>query len=157
MRIAPNTNLNEHRLARLMTCARLSLVWLVGAFAGLAGELSRRRLDFAARILARLIFLHVAARVRPQRSGVHRHGRLRAIGSRAVVGAALRRALRGKDFATRLFALLRVMRDADHHIAKLARRLRRGLTRLRALPLLPEPGASIAPAPRASAMRADTS
>ncbi len=157
MRIAPKPELTDHRLARFMNWARLTLVWLVGAFAGLAGEVSRRRLDCAARIVGQLIFLHVAARLRPRGSGIHRYGRLRAIGVRAVVGSALRRALRGKDFAARLIAILSVMRDATHHITKLSRRLRRGLTRLRVLPVLPEPCPPIVRAPSAPDTRADTS
>jgi hypothetical protein len=141
-----------------MSWARLVLVWVSGVFAGLVGETSRRCLDGVALMVGELVFLHAAARVRPRATGMHRHGRLHAISTRAIVGAALRRALRGKDFAARLFAILSVMRDAEQHIAKLARRLARGLTRLRVLAPSPEPGPLAAPAPLAlAAAYADTS
>ena len=157
MRIAHPSSLTDHRLARFMTWARLFLVWLAGAFAGFVGDVPRRRLDQVARMVGELMFLHVAARVRPPPTGAHRHGRLSAISQRAAVGSRLRRAMRGKDFAARLVAILGIMRDAEIHIAKLARRLAGGLTRLRVIALAPEPGPHIAPPPLARAVCADTS
>jgi hypothetical protein len=53
---------------------------------------------------------------------------------RAVKGSRLRRRLRARDPAARFFAILAVMRDLDAEAARLARRLPRGLTRLRAIP-----------------------
>ena len=62
-----------------------------------------------------------------------------------MIGARLRRALQGRDWPQRLIAIVAVMRDLERHICRLARRLRRGLTRLRIID--PRPGA----APRAFA------
>ena len=167
MRIAPTPPLSNHRLARLTAWARLWLVWFVGVclthFGADAPQSwrrgARRQLGKAARMVAQLIFLHAAARVGPlPRRAIHRHGRRKqAGGARAIIGAALRRALRGKDLPSRLASILTLMRDSEHHIAKLARRLARGLTRLRVILPARERVPHVAAGPLAALAGADTS
>lgn len=160
MQNATQPGLTEHRLARLTRWARLFLVWLAGAFAACvpAPRRARRRLDAVARMLAQLIFLHAAARVRaPARRANHHHGRLRASSWRSIAGAGLRRAMAGEDLPARLIAILCVMRDFDAHVARLARRLSCGLTRLRVIPPARTPAPKLAPAPLSPAICADTS
>ncbi len=41
--------------------------------------------------------------------------------------------MRGRDFPSRLYAILCVIRDLEKHVARALRRLRCGLTRLRIL------------------------
>ena len=97
------------------------------------GAVSRRDLDPVARFTGKLVFIHAAARITPRGSGKHRHGRLNLSGSasRQLIGSHLRKLMRGRDFASRLYAILCVMRDLEKHVRRLMRRLRCGLTRLR--------------------------
>lgn len=125
--------ISDLRLARLFTWARLWLEWAAVyalAFCG-ARELRRRLLQMR-RGVASLILLRASARVTPPPART-RHGppRKRRSGSvRRVVGSDLRRALTGRGIAGRFAALLRVLRDPEPFIVKLARRLARGFTRL---------------------------
>ncbi len=150
-----------------MAWARLFVVGFVGAVfrhfgEHLPGQLAggmRRQLGLVAGTVAELIFVHAAARVvLPPHRARHRHGRLKAAGKqRAVIGSSLRGALRGKTLPARIAAIVSVMRDCEHHIAKLARRLARGLTRLRVIVPAPQPGPRIAAPPLPAAPCADTS
>jgi hypothetical protein len=107
---------------------RICAVWLASG-----GAVSRRDLDPVARFTGKLVFIHVAARITPRGSGKHRHGRISLKGRayRQLIGSRLRKAMRGRDFGSRMYAILCVMRDLDKHIARAMRRLRCGLTRLR--------------------------
>jgi len=100
----------------------------------------RRELQRMARFVSTLVFLHVALRFRPPRPKTWRHPVPRAGMLRAVKGGCLRRRLDGRDPVARFFAILSVMRDLDAEIARLLKRLARGLTRLRVI--LPERSAS---------------
>jgi hypothetical protein len=115
-----------------------------------------RALDRIARGVAALILLNARPRWRQRLVANHRHGCLKRSTLRTLIGSALRRALRGRDFATRLAAILAVVRDAERHIANLLRRLHKGLTRLRTIAPLRE-DAAFAQAERACAIGADTS
>ncbi len=163
MRPSPTSPLSTHRLARLTAWARLWLAWFVGVFLAHFGpdpsqRQARRQLDHAAIMVGQMIFLLAAARVRLPRRQNHRHGRLKQAGlMRALIGASLRRALKGKDALSRLAAILVIMRDAGWHSAKLARRLARGLCRLRVIAPAPERAQLLAAAPCAHAAFADTS
>lgn len=133
MRTAPQT-ISKHRLARLNVCARLTLVWLVGVIAAWWGEGGRahpRALDRVAHGVGALIVLNAIERHTPLKPPKYRPIPQRRANLRAVIGADLRRALRAGDLPSRVMAILAVVRDAKHHIAKLLRRLRSGLTRLR--------------------------
>ncbi len=163
MRPSPTPPLSSHRLARLNTWARLWLAWFVWVFLAHFGpdpsqRQARRQLDHAASVVGQMIFLLAAARVRLPPRQNHRHGRLKQSGlMRALIGASLRRALKGKDAHSRLAAILVIMRDAGQHSAKLARRLARGLSRLRVIVPAPEHAPLFATAPCARAACADTS
>ncbi len=128
--------IEPNRLQRIMRWATAFFVWFVGRYAlwmASGGAVSRRDLDKVARFTGKLVFVHVAARMTPRRSGKHRHGRLNLRGSayRQLIGARLRKAMRGRDFGRRLYAILCVMRDLEKHVARAMRRLRCGMTRLR--------------------------
>jgi hypothetical protein len=138
MRSSQRPIITEHRARRLIAWARLWFVWFAAAFAALfetgSRASQRRHLDAAAWVAGSLVLIGVLARVPPpRRRSLHRHGTLRHATRRALMGSALRRRLRGRDPARRLFAILEIMRDLDRHVAALARRLRAGLTRLRIL------------------------
>jgi hypothetical protein len=53
--------------------------------------------------------------------------------ARALIGGALRQALRARRIPDTLAALYAAIADPERHIVRLTRRLRRGLTRLRTL------------------------
>lgn len=119
-----------------MRWAAAFFVWFVGRCAlwmASGGAVARRDLDRVALFTGKLVFVHVGARMTPRTSGKHRHGRLSLRGGRyrPLIGSRLRKAMRGRDFASRLYAILCVMRDLEKHVARAMRRLRCGLTRLR--------------------------
>jgi hypothetical protein len=119
-----------------MRWATAFFVWFVGRWAlwmASGGAVSRRDLDHVARFTGKLVFVHAAARMTPRGSGTHRHGRISTKGRfyRQLIGARLRKAMRGRDFGARMYAILCVMRDLDKHVACAMRRLRCGMTRLR--------------------------
>ena len=173
MRIAAPPFISNHRLARLLTWARLWLAWAAGVLAQFVGALPeshqrgvRANLDQCAQLVARVIFLRAFARLdrldrrnlagikRKEPAGSRRSG---GGGFRAVIGSSLRRALRGKDARAKLAALADVVRNAEFHIAKLARRLARGLTRRRVFAFAPNLVPLTLTAPFARAASADTS
>ncbi|MBL8535991.1 MAG: hypothetical protein JNM59_01160 [Hyphomonadaceae bacterium] len=143
---APAPALSLTRLSRLHTRLFLTLVWFVGALwralsngEALTPRALHRHLDALARAVGQLASLHARSRVHIHAARQQRHGRVRRSGLvRAVVGARVRRAMRGPTWAQRLFAILAFMRDIAAHADRLARRLRRGLTRRRAVPPKPE-------------------
>ncbi|MBX3430672.1 MAG: hypothetical protein KF779_13905 [Hyphomonadaceae bacterium] len=148
----------HHRVNRLNAWARLWLVWFVGFCSSFwrddraqAGDVAR-----VARGIASLAVVNAMARMPAPRRTNNRHGRLNPARQRTVAGSRLRRALQGRDWRTRLMAILSVMRDLDTHATRLARRLHRGLTRLRVID--PKPDAEPAPAHFAAcAIGADSS
>ncbi len=94
--------------------------------------LNRFMLDEAARLAGAMMFLSVAARIAPPPRTNHRHGVKKTRGCRrALMGQCLRKAMRGPDNASRIEAILSVLRNPERWIAHLARRLRKGLTRRR--------------------------
>ncbi|MEZ5960274.1 MAG: hypothetical protein R3C30_07555 [Hyphomonadaceae bacterium] len=130
----------QHRVNRLNAWARLWLVWFVGLCASFWRDDRAQARDVArvARGIASLVILNAIERMAAPRRANNRHGRLNPVRQRTVVGARLRRALQGRDWRTRLMAILTVMRDLDTHATRLARRLYRGLTRLRVIDPKPE-------------------
>lgn len=138
MRKTPRPPISDHRLARLTAWLRLWLIWFVGLCAR-AGDWGwrPRDLDPLARFVAHLVIIGAARRLDldafAMRRGRHRYGRAGREIQRTQAGARLRCALRGRDWRTRLMAILTVIRDLDAHVSALARRLRRGLTRLRVI------------------------
>ena len=117
----------------------LWLQWFVAFLDAIAvsGPLSRQAhavahawLDRVECLLARIIVIRAAAHVRPipPRAGIHEHKRRDHGFMRAVLGAELRRALRSRDLHHRIAAL---RQDIAPLVARLVRRLPRGLTRRR--------------------------
>ena len=103
-------------------CIARWLPWLV----------KRETLDEAARVAGLMVFLNVASRFAPPPPTNHRHGSRKARGAqRAMIGSHLRKAMRGSDNAARIDAILRVLRNPERWIVRLARRLRKGLTHRR--------------------------
>ncbi len=143
MRQTPRPPISAHRVARFEAWARLWLIWFVGVCVAWwsSGERADARvLDRVARGIGALVLNHAALRVRPHTlpRTRNRHGRLNRVRLRALIGSRLRRALKGRHGPQRLAAILAVMRDLERHVSRLARRLCRGLTRLRVIDLAPE-------------------
>ncbi len=115
--------------------ARLWLVWFVGFCASFWRDDRAQARDVAriAHGVASIVILNAVQRLPTPPRVKHRHGRLNAGRLRAFAGSRLRRALQGRDWRARLMAILSVMRDLDMHADTLARRLRRGMTRLRVI------------------------
>jgi hypothetical protein len=79
-----------------------------------------------------MVFINLAARIAPPPPSNHRHGVKKERGAqRAIIGSRLRKAMRGRDNAARIGAILDVLRHPERWIAHLMRRLRKGLTRRR--------------------------
>lgn len=128
--------ITRHKLARLYAFAMLWLGRVVAScvyWAARGEPPARRDLDRVAVRIQKLIFLSAIAAGLSGRPTRNRHGRLKSITWRMLLGARLRRAARGKTWAERVFAIMALIRDAKHHIARLMRRLCRGLTRLRTI------------------------
>jgi hypothetical protein len=129
------------RAQRLLRWAALWLVWLA-FFIYEALDLEplhpppwiRRWLKFAVRAVGLILIVSAAARMTPPSRTHHRHGSLKRRGrARALIGGVLRRALRAKDVQSTLAALYAAIANPERHIARLMRRLRQGLTRLRTI------------------------
>lgn len=156
MHLAAPPPISKLRLARLMSWARLWLTWLAANLTARFGACApRRRLEPIRTMLAHLLFLHAAARVapRPRTQSPIPNAPPRAGLLRALVGGGLRRALRGATIG----ALLAIVGDPEAGIAKLARRLARGLTRRRRNFAAPLAVAWAGDAPALRAAGADTS
>jgi hypothetical protein len=164
MRIAAPP-ISEHRLNRYHRWMLLWLKWFAAflkaarAFAPLsehATAIAHQWLDRIERTLIDIVILRAAPHVRVTNTPKH-SARPRKEGGllRAIVGSAMRRDLRAKDLTQRIAAL---SQDVDVLVARLLKRLPRGLTRRR--PILSCPGPRpIAPAIAyaEAALSADTS
>jgi hypothetical protein len=107
---------------RVLMCIAQWLPWL----------LKRDTLNEVARMAGLMVFLNLAARIAPPPLSSHRHGVKKERGAqRAIIGSRLRKAMRGRDNATRIGAILTVLRHPERWVAHLMRRLRKGLTRRR--------------------------
>lgn len=150
MRASPHPHFSAHRLARLNAWARLWLVWFVGVCAAWftrGGRARARDLNWLARGVASVVILNVRPTAKAMRPSRNRHGRVTKLHLRTITGSRLRGALKGRDWASRLVAIVAVMRDLDAHVAALARRLAHGLSRLRVIDPLPACAPPLAPAP----------
>lgn len=136
---------SELRLQRYHRWMLLWLTWLaaflaeVSAFAPLsrqATQIAHQWLDRAERLLIDIVLLRAAAHVRAIPALRHSaHRRVETHMSRAVIGAAMRRALRPKCLDQRIGAL---SQDVQGLVARLLKRLPRGLTRRRPVRTRPE-------------------
>jgi hypothetical protein len=140
------------RLQRFHRWAMLWLKWFVslldasGALAPISAQAERighRWLDRIERIVFAIVMLRAAPRIRGMRDRrpFAMHRLKQAALSRAVIGAKQRRAFRPKSLRARIEALTE---SIDLMVARLLRRLPRGLTRRR--PILARPEAQIAAA-----------
>lgn len=128
------TYMSDHRFTRVTTWATLWLqafavvLLTLSAFDAADAHDALRRMS---RRIGNLITLRAANFIRWPKRGARQFGRLkRASLSRTFIGAALRKRLRSNSIIALFFALLRVMRDLDMLIARQARRLAKGLTRV---------------------------
>jgi hypothetical protein len=135
MRSTQQIVITSHRLARFTTWARLYLGWLVSVRRALGVEPAVSALEQwpplerMRREVRNIIFLHAFSRVQPPRPSPRFHAlKSKRRGLRAAIcGSALRRLVRRAG----LLELLDIICSLEPHVAKLARRLRRGLTRRR--------------------------
>jgi hypothetical protein len=136
MHIAP-PRITRHQRQRFALWLLTMLVWLAAVLDGAVdGRRARRRqtpLDDLARWVKQLILLRAMerVRVRPARAQSGRGGALPAHARRRAFGSRLRRALRRRDRRARIAALIHALRTIDAYASRLAKRLARGLTRLR--------------------------
>jgi hypothetical protein len=141
--------ISDLRLTRFHRWAMLWLKWFVafldaaGALAPISTQAERighRWLDRIERVIFAIVMLRAVRHVRCIKSrrpfALHRLARSGL--SRAVIGSALRRALRPKDLRGRIEAL---KQSLDVLIARLLKRLPRGLTRRRPIRVVPEANA----------------
>jgi hypothetical protein len=149
-------------LAAMLAWLAGFLAWWAQTIAALSGPGPKRMqrklaalLDPSAILLAQVIFLRAFARLRRGNFADKQNpliARCRPALLRAILGSGLRRALRGASFRARLHGLRQIVHDSETHIASLARRLARGLTRRASFALAPLMvvgglGAGCAPAP----------
>jgi hypothetical protein len=133
MRKPATKSISDHRLRRLATWAGLMLAAVaqlvpLPAFAQWVDYYVPR----LARMTANLIVIQAVRRIRgvrvPKRWGPRPD---RAGYMRTVIGSRLRRALNGRNIVARMIAIGQALTDPEPHIARLARRLARGLSRRR--------------------------
>jgi hypothetical protein len=130
--------ITEHRLQRAQRWMLLWLKWFaaflrearaVAPFSDQAATVAHQWLGRIERLLISIILLRAAPRVRgnipPQHSP---RRRIETHMRRAIIGSGMRRALRSKDLHQRIAAL---SQDVDALVARLLKRLPRGLTRRR--------------------------
>jgi hypothetical protein len=153
---------------RLQRYHRWMLLWLkrlaaflmeAGAFALLsrqAKQLAHHWLDDVERLLTNIVLIRAARRVRTLPTLKHAsHRRAETHMRRAIVGSAMRRALRSHRLDRRIAAL---SQDVEALIERLLKRLPRGLTRRRPIRTRPEMFVAHAALFGAQApLRADTS
>jgi len=136
--------ISQHRLSRFHRWAMLWLAWLAAFLeeAGALAPLSRQAetiahqwLDRVERVILSIVLLRAAPQVRylrqPHFSAIPRKDTALR---RAIVGGALRRSLRHKSLSCRIEAL---SQDLDRLVARLVKRLPRGLTRCRPIQVAP--------------------
>jgi hypothetical protein len=135
MQHVARSSISQHSLARLKTWAGLWLQWFASVvFTWIDERTARGLLKSHGRVIGYLVFMHACAHVLPKarRRFAPHHLRRRAAPTgvlRAWMGPELRRALRGRCVAAHFFALLTAMRDFESLVARMVKRLKRGLTR----------------------------
>jgi hypothetical protein len=166
----PKHHVSKHRRARLIAWTLAMLAWLAWVFS--ADVAPKRRhlrrrygflsLDRLARTLSVLIVLRAAElagvrRGNPFRSRIPGRKVWVRHAVRSIVGGRLRRALKHKDFTTRIALLTDAARRLDGWAAHYVARLRLGMTRLRAVPTRPQPAAPLVSLAVTTAFFADSS
>lgn len=166
MQATPRPRLSPHRQSRLIAWALAMLLWLRSVL-----NISRRHLrqrgafftlDRLARLITNLIVIR-AAEIAGNRTPRRRLFRDRGVDlrrrhfRRSVIGARLRRALKHRDFDTRIAILIRALRDLEPLAARLAKRMRRRNTKLWAIVPRPVAAEALAAAAVTAHAAADTS
>ncbi|QGZ94624.1 hypothetical protein [Terricaulis silvestris] len=138
--------ITEHRLQRYQRWVLLWLKWFAAflrearafaPFSDQAAAIAHQWLDRIERILTSIVMLRAAPHVRGNTAPKHSaRRRIETHMRRAIIGSAMRRALRSKDLNQRIAAL---SKDVDALVARLLKRLPRGLTRRRPHRARPEP------------------
>lgn len=154
--------LPKHARARLIAWALAMSIWLIAAITGavaLRPRHARQRADISAitrllRLVKRLIISRAAdfAHVRRRRRycAVYRGRPVVPSGLvRALIGSRLRHALKRKDVIEQLRALIGALKNLDEYAVRLAKRMRRRLTRL--APIIAAPSAAAPLPPRGHA------
>jgi hypothetical protein len=141
--------ISDLRLQRFHRWALLWLSWFAGfldaagSFAPLslqAERIAHHWLDRIERVLLAIVMLRAVPHVRmPRTHRAHaQHRLIQSALSRAVIGAKVRRAIRPKNLRQRIETLRRA--DLNALVARLLKRLPRGLTRRRPIRTAPEQG-----------------
>jgi hypothetical protein len=138
--------ISEHRIHRRHRWMLLWLAWFAAflkqarafaPFSAQAEAIAHQCLNRIERLVVSIIMLRAAPRVRFITSLRHSsHRRVETHMRRAIIGSALRRALRSKDLNQRIAAL---SQEVGALVARLLKRLPRGLTRRRPHHARPEP------------------
>jgi len=124
----------QHKARRFFRWLCVWLVWWVPAISVwfvATGARDPRRIDRVARGVCDILFLmaHARAPAPPRSPKCYGKGRAAYASRRSVYGARLHKAVRARDLPSRVFAILKTVRDAKAHVAALVRRLTRGVTR----------------------------
>jgi hypothetical protein len=134
--------LTQHRFQRLILWTLAVLTWIASILANtrIVGPRHRRQrfdisLPWLTQIVGELLIVRAGRLARLRRNKPIRYWRRgrdlrRRHFMRSILGSKLRRALRHKHTATWIANLIAVLRNLDAHATQLARRMRRGLTRL---------------------------
>jgi hypothetical protein len=138
--------MSEHRLNRYHRWMLLWLTWFAAflrearacaPFSAQATAIAHRWLDRIERLLTSIVLLRAAPHVRLNNTPKHSPRRRNDTQMlRAAIGGVMRRALRSKDLNQRIAAL---SQNVDALVARLLKRLPRGLTRRRPYHARPEP------------------
>ena len=152
-------HLTQHRFRRIILWTLALLTWIAAMLTNnraVSARHERQRFDIPLpwlnTLVGQLLIIRAGqlARLRRKRIRYWRHGRALHLShlQRSALGARVRRTLKHKDIRAWIANLITVLRDLDAHAASLAKRLRRGLTRLLRnwtqaadTPLLPTPPA----------------
>ncbi|QGZ96915.1 hypothetical protein [Terricaulis silvestris] len=137
--------ISEHRLQRTQRWMLLWLKWFaaflhearaIAPFSDQATVIAHQWLNRIERLLVSIVMLRAAPHVRfinPPKHSARR--RIETHRRRAIIGSAIRRALRSKDLQKRIAAL---SQNVETLVARLLQRLPRGLTRRRSYRTRPE-------------------
>jgi hypothetical protein len=135
-------HLTQHRFQRTILWTLALLTWVAAILSGnraVSTRHQRQRFDISlpwlADLVGKLLIIRAGrlARVRRTRPiNYWRHGRDLHLShlQRSALGARVRRKLKHKNIRIWIAQLITILRNLDTHAAPLAKRLRRGLTRL---------------------------
>jgi len=147
---------SAHKLTRLQTWTKLTLLWAVAHVLGVIapeiarGFLARMKRNASVLLIARALLL-LRMRMPPHgpRAHVHLLRPRRDVTNRRILGAAFRRAIRARGLIAQARALAAILDNAEAWIARIARRRLSRLARCpRARGAAPLDVAAIAAAPQ---------